>query len=43
MNKFGDIDIDDKELDKVEAMICSMTQESLLSHIGWYYRACGLK
>ena len=27
MNKFGDIDIDDKELDKVEAMICSMTQE----------------
>ena len=27
MNKFGDIDVDDKELDKIEAMICSMTQE----------------
>ena len=27
MNKFGDINIDDKELDKIEAMICSMTQE----------------
>lgn len=25
MNKFGDIDIDDKEFDKIEAMICSMT------------------
>ena len=27
MNKFGDIDVDDKELDKIEAMICSMTAE----------------
>lgn len=27
MNKFGDIDVDDRELDKIEAMICSMTQE----------------
>ena len=27
IHKFGDIDVDDKELDKIEAMICSMTQE----------------
>ena len=27
MNKFKDIDIDEKEFDKVEAMICSMTKE----------------
>ena len=27
MNKFGDINVDDRELDKIEAMICSMTQE----------------
>ena len=26
MNKFGDIKVDDRELDKIEAMICSMTQ-----------------
>ena len=25
MNKFGDLEIDDKEFDKIEAMICSMT------------------
>ena len=27
MNKFGDIQVDDKEFDKIEAMICSMTKE----------------
>ena len=27
MNKFGDINVDDSELDKIEAMICSMTVE----------------
>lgn len=27
MNKFGDINVDDRELDKIEAMICSMTVE----------------
>ena len=27
MNKFGDINVDDRELDKIEAMICSMTAE----------------
>ena len=27
MNKFGNIDIDDRELDKIEAMICSMTAQ----------------
>jgi signal recognition particle subunit SRP54 len=27
MNKFKDVDIDDKEFDKIEAMICSMTKE----------------